>query len=191
MNSVDNLRDDHESMVVFSAILEKILNDLSACRPINVSDLRWLFLFFRDFVIKNHFRKEEWIMSRYFSSLGLPRNQVDLLKEEHEVLCNQAKLLRGLVEDLAEGRDYAGQDLLYLGNAYLDLINGHLQKEESVFFPLVEEFLSLEMDDRISDRLTMLDEEITGTSRQLELLEMLNCLMGFYGIEVGSQEPDT
>lgn len=191
MNSIDNLRDDHESVVVFSAILEKIFNELSASKPISVSDLRWLFEFFRDFVIKNHFQKEERILYRHLPSLGLPGNQVDMLKEEHEVLRNQAKLLRGLVEDLAEGRSYAALDLLDTGNAYLDLINCHLQKEEAILFPLVEECLSREMDDRISDRLTMLDEETIGTSRQLELLEVLNCLMNFYGIEVGSPEPDT
>jgi len=186
MSSIDNIRDEHESIIVFLMLLDEIFGRLPGSKRVDPLDLRWLFEFFREYVIKNHFRKEEQFLYPILQDLGIPSCYSYLLAEEHEMLGSLAKQIRGQIEDLIEGRRFAPSDLLETGNAFLDLLSGHLKQEEAVLFPLLQAGLSAEMDDRLADRLWIFEEEGIGEARGQELQEILYYLKDFYGIEIGS-----
>jgi hemerythrin-like domain-containing protein len=62
MKSTTDLKEEHESIAFFLAILEAIISRMQSRKQISLEDLQWLFEFNRDFILKCHNGKEDCIL---------------------------------------------------------------------------------------------------------------------------------
>lgn len=182
MKSTGDLIEEHENIAIFLEILGKIVSELDSKRETGLEDIRWLFEFNRDFVLKCHFGKEEQILFPALEGLSMPSDPLNLLIAEHDMAWSVSKVMRGLIEECGEGSNYAIPELIELGKSYISLMKEHISNEESVFYPLANEYLSNDMDDWIAFRFRLFTEERIGIGRYEDLLELLQYLKTFYGL---------
>ena len=183
MKCTDELCLDHEEITSFLTILDLSIKKLEYGKAACPEDLRWLFEFNRDFVIRNHNQKEEHILFPFLASAGFPEEQIDSLIEEHELMRSRAKTVRGLIEDYDEGASGARARLADAGRRYIELIKGHLEFEEKAVYPVAEELLSNELDEHLTAKLGVFVEMGVGVERLIDLQDVLGSLKEIYGIE--------
>ncbi|HSC70443.1 MAG TPA: hemerythrin domain-containing protein [Candidatus Methylomirabilis sp.] len=99
--------------------------------------------FLRAFADRGHHGKEEDILfKRMVEDLDYPRNAgpVAVLTSEHE---RGREFLRGLAQALAVlGQDPAAtQRVIENGRGYIQLLRTHIEREDNVVFPMVDQFL--------------------------------------------------
>jgi hemerythrin-like domain-containing protein len=58
----------------------------------------------------------------------------------------------------------------------------HINKEEKIVFPLVDEIISMDMDDWLAFKFRLFIEERIGIGRYLDLQELLSYFKTYYGI---------
>ena len=183
MKCTDELCLDHEEIAAFLTILDLSIKKLESGKTACPEDLRWLFEFNRDFVIRNHNQKEENILFPSLASAGFPEEQIDSLIEEHELMRSRAKTVRGLIEDYDEGASGARAGLADAGRRYIELIKGHIEFEEKVVYPVTEELLSNELDEHLIAKFRVFIETRVGVGRLIDLQDVLGSLKEIYGIE--------
>ena len=184
MKCTDELRLDHEAITALLTILDLNIKKLESGRPASLEDLRWLFEFNRDFVIRDHNQKEESILFPALVSAGIPEELIDPLIEEHDLMRSRAKMLRGIIEDYGEGGPGASARLADAGRIYIDLLKEHIEFEEKAIYPVLEWFFSNEEDEHLAARLKIFAEKSVGAGRLIDLQETLDSLKEIYGIEM-------
>ncbi len=184
MDSIENLKEEHEDIAVFLAILEQIINRLESGKgtEMNSEDMEWLFEFNRDFILKSHHEKEEHLLFPAMRELGVPEAPVNVLISEHDLMRDIAKTVRGLIEDYKAGNSEAASKLIETVRIYIQLMKDHIENEESIFYSMVDQYISKERDARLAYRLWLFGEERIGVGRLAELHELLDNLKIFYGI---------
>jgi len=182
MKSTTDLKEEHESIAFFLAILEAIISRMQSRKQISLEDLQWLFEFNRDFILKCHNGKEDCILFPALEGMAVPPESINPLIAEHELAWCISKTMRGLIQDCIEGRRDAEWDIIELGLSYINFLKEHIDKEETIFYPLVDEYISRDMDDLLALRFRLFIEDRIGIGRYVDLQEMLQYLKTFYGI---------
>jgi hemerythrin-like domain-containing protein len=183
MKCTDELCLDHEVITAFLTILDLSIKKLESGKAASSEDLRWLFEFNRDFVIRNHNQKEANVLFPALVSAGFPEEQIHSLIEEHELIRLRAKTVRGFIEDYDEGAFGARARLADAGRRYIDLLKEHIEFEEKAVYPVAEELLSNELDEHLAAKLRVFVETRVGIGRLIDLQGVLDSLKEIYGIE--------
>ena len=184
MKCTDELCLDHEEITALLTILDLNIKKLESGKPASSEDLRWLFEFNRDFVIRNHNQKEESILFPALVSAGIPEELIDPIIEEHELMWSRAKTARGIIEDYGDGAPGASDRLADAGRSYIDLLKEHIEFEEKTVYPVAEGYLSNELDEHLAAKLKTFAEKRVGAGRLIDLQEILDSLKEIYGIEM-------
>ena len=141
--ATEALRHDHRVIERVLAVLERL-----AAEPQVGSLETWgkVIDFIRNFADRCHHLKEEKIFFPALEEKGIPRDggPVGIMLMEHE---EGRGYVRGMADALAEcgeGLGPAQAALVYNARAYLQLLQGHIQKEDDVLFQMADEALTLE-----------------------------------------------
>lgn len=186
MESTDNLTDDHKEIESFLAIVEAIANRLASMKEVSIADLQWLFEFNRDFVLRAHYSKEERLFYPFLRGIGVPEDPINILTGDHDATRILSKTIRGLIEDYDNGSN--GEviyDLVDMLRFYCGLMKDHIETEETIFYPIVDKYISREEDIRLASRLKCAEFERIGINRDAELREILDSFKLFYGVSKG------
>ncbi len=186
MKATKDLIEEHESIASFLAIMDAILSNMRSGKRISLEDLQWLLEFNRDFILKCHLGKEDCVFFPSIENVTIPQESINFFGEEHEAAWKIAKAMREFIQDFIEGRtdscsDPKG-DAILLMTSYVDLMKNHIDKEEKILFPLVDEYISIDLDERLAYRFRLFIEERIGIGRYMDLQEQLSDIRSFYGI---------
>ncbi len=181
MKSTADLKEEHENIAIFLAVLDIIISRMQSKKQISLSDLQWLFEFNRDFILKCHNEKEDCILFPALDGMAIPVESINSLIAEHELAWSISKIMRGLIQDCIEGRRDAEWDIIELGRSYISFMREHIDKEETIFYPLVDERISRDMDDMLAFKLRLFIEDRIGIGRYADLQELLQDFKAFYG----------
>lgn len=182
MKSTKNLKEEHESIEIFLKILESILSMMRSEKQVSLADLQWLFEFNRDYILKCHNGKEERILFPVLECMDIPLESINFLLGDHEIAWRISKTMRGLIQDCIEDRRDSEYDLIDLGRCYINFVREHIEKEEAILYPLIDEYISRDDDEYLDIRFNLFVEESIGIGRYMDLEEMLEYLKSFYGI---------
>jgi len=90
---------------------------------------------------------------------------------------------RALIKDMdeamngmARGTERAGLNFARQARAYVDLLSGHIDKEDNVLYPLADDRLGRKVQDSLSQSFEKVEKEVVGPGRHREfhlLLERL------------------
>ncbi len=148
------LRHEHEVILRALALLERLGQRLEAGQPVDRTALAWLRDFFGTFADRCHHGKEEQHLFPALERRGVPREggPLGVMLHEHEEG-------RAFLRVMAQGDDKRTAEAI---RGYTALLRDHIDKENNVLFPLVEQILSEEERQELGRGFDAVEEAVAG-----------------------------
>lgn len=152
MRPTEVLRHEHDLIFVMLMVVDSVCLRIESGRQVESGHLRDMIDFMRNFIDRSHHVREEEIFFPALEAAGLPREAVPIVSmvNEHEI----CRALLGSMEDafgrMERGHEAAGQ-FRDAARHYLELLVGHIARENNVLFPLAEKKLSDARQDAIME----------------------------------------
>jgi hemerythrin-like domain-containing protein len=170
----EQLKAEHEKILIFLGILQRICAELEAKEDINPLYLGQVIEFMKIFVDKFHHRKEEDFLFPAMRKAGVRREPgpIGELMVDHIKGRSLARNMNLAVERYRKYDLGAPVRFVESAKSYISLMIEHIQKEDEIYFPMAEKALS-EMQKK--ELLESFEELETGDSRK-EYSSMLQIL---------------
>jgi hemerythrin-like domain-containing protein len=138
MYATQQLREEHEGILVVLDVLEHLGREVALGRPVETADLARILDFLRTFADRCHHGKEEDLLFPALEVAGLPSQggPIGVMLAEHT---EGRAHIRGMADALARhpvGTAFADHAL-----AYVRLLRAHIDKENGVLFMMTERML--------------------------------------------------
>lgn len=171
--AITDLMNDHEAILSALNIFSRILTVVPATAQNNPDELVDFIAFLKEFADKCHHGKEEGILFPAMIAAGIPDRggPIGVMMSEHI----QG---RGFIHDmetaLEEPMDRAAFEKA--GRNYIDLLRMHIQKENTVLFPMADRVIKAEDLERMNIAFEEHEEKVIGHGRHEELHALLEKL---------------
>jgi len=174
MTATEQLREEHEGIKLMLAILGKFCDMLGAGEKVNPNHAEGMLEFFQVFADKCHHGKEENLLFKAMVDRGFPRQAGPIAVMLHEHETGRA-FIRGIAEAAAAlGTDPgAVRRVVENGRGYIELLRGHIHKENNILFPMADNVLSAEDQERLGEEFERFETEETGHGVHEAMLKLL------------------
>lgn len=189
MTPTEELRAEHEGILLVLRVLEKLSEKIVAGDPVPTEHLRQIVEFLQVFADKCHHGKEEDILFPALEEAGVPRSggPIGVMLSEHD----RGRHFIGDIVDLLRSHENGSEGSLMLLTTpvlqYIDLLRSHIWKENNVLFPLAEEKIAAGKQKSIAEEFEKFEEEKIGTGKHEAFHAMLDELARVY-LEEGAAE---
>lgn len=182
MKATEELKNEHEGITLMLRVMQAIGEKAGRGEALDSAHLDGIIAFLTVFVDKCHHGKEEEFLFPALEAAGVARQNgpIGVLLSEHE---SGRKLVARLKAAWARygGRDHsAGADLRQTIAAYVDLLQAHIAKENSVLFPMAEARLDADTDARLFESFERLERERIGAGTHEAFHTLLHDLRDAY-----------
>jgi hemerythrin-like domain-containing protein len=174
MKATEQLVQEHEGILLMLNIMSKVADNIDKSQEINKDHTEKILEFLKIFADKCHHGKEEDIL---FPVLESP---IGVMLYEH-------KVGRGFIKDMSEGFEtYKTGDKSALPKissaikSYINLLTGHIHKENNILFPMGDRVLSEQHQSELLEKFEKLEAEKIGISKHEEFHAMLKQLKEIY-----------
>ncbi len=136
MRSTEELIRDHKVILEVLEGLEARLRAVGSGAPLDAGYVREVVTFCQSFVDRCHHGKEERCLFFCLERRGIPRQNgpIGVMLAEHEMGRQLVRRIADAVDRLEVGGD--GSEVVNLAWQYLELLRGHIAKENQVLFPM-------------------------------------------------------
>ena len=170
--AIDDLRHEHEAILFTLRVLDRMRAQAEAGKALDTGDALALVAFLKEFADKCHHGKEEGILFPALEKAGVAREggPIGAMLHEHE-------LGRGHIRDMEAALRRKPADpaaFAAAADAYARLLSQHIEKENTVLFPMGERALGGEELEAIYGRFEEHEEKVIGAGRHEELHAMLD-----------------
>ncbi|MDR3543113.1 MAG: hemerythrin domain-containing protein [Desulfosporosinus sp.] len=182
MTAIEELKAEHQAVLLTINILDKITSKLEAGHAIDLSDLDQILEFLQVFVDKCHHGKEEKVLFPAMEEAGIPRQggPIGVMYYEHEQGRSFVQGLRRGVEGYRVGKEGAIAEITENAKNYGRLLARHIDKENNVLYAMAERVLSAEKMAEISKAFTKIEEIEIGPNKHEEFHATLHALKDIY-----------
>lgn len=168
----EDLMNEHKGILFGMTILEKMSNEVQESKKVEINDILEMVNFLRLFADKCHHGKEEELMFPAMEKAGITNEggPIGQMLLEH----NQGR------EHIAEMRASINNGTLtedkfiQAAKSYIALMRGHINKENTVLFPLGDRMIPMDEQKQLLDRFEEFEEEVMGKGTHEKLHELLN-----------------
>lgn len=176
--AMTDLINDHNAILTALDVFSKILESIKNGKDANPDELLDFLDFLREFADKCHHGKEEGILFPAMIAAGVPDRggPIGVMMAEHIQGRAYIHTMAEALDD--EPEDYARFDKA--GRAYIELLSAHIQKENSVLFPMADRVISPEQLESMYHAFEDHEEKVIGHGRHEELHAMLDKLKATY-----------
>jgi len=183
MNAIKQLITEHEAVRVTLKILNRITGDIE--KSVNISlpkHLEQLFEFFSVFVDKCHHGKEEELLFPALEAVGISREggPIGVMLNEHQQGRHLVVKMKRALTQYVNKNAGAAQQLKESADAYIALLNHHIDKENNVLFPMAVQHLSENKLAELKHGFDRIETDKIGTGKHEEFHEMLEDLESVY-----------
>jgi hemerythrin-like domain-containing protein len=172
MEVTDRLREEHRAILAALDHFEARLRHARRTGRLERATITPFLDFFQEFVDGCHHAKEEEVLFPALERRGMSAcfGPLLVMRYEHDQGRDHVKTMRSLQGHAEDGNEAARDALLRRGEAFVELLRGHIEKEDHCLFPLVEDRL------RAEDGFEILEAygQVEGRSR--EVLHSLEAL---------------
>jgi len=167
--ATDVLRHEHEAILMALRILEQISNQARQGTATS-ADIRQFLGFLREFADTCHHGKEEGLLFPAMIDAGLPADggPVSVMLSEHE----RGRALVAAMADAAEPT-ISPTRFADAAAAYVDHMKAHIEKENTVLFPMADRVVAPEVMDGLVAAFERHEEDVMGSGRHEQLHDML------------------
>jgi hemerythrin-like domain-containing protein len=184
MNATEDLKHEHNAVLIALQILEKVAAAIAANNAQALADLERLLDFFKGFVDRCHHGKEEDALFPELERRGVPRQggPIGVMLAEHEVGRGHVRALADGLLRLRRGEAGAAAMISEHTDAYHDMLSAHINKENSVLFPMADRVLPDEVAASLTERFEEIERDRVGEGKHEAYHAMLNDLKDRYGV---------
>jgi hemerythrin-like domain-containing protein len=162
---------DHDNILVIMNVLEKICLSIKSTRKTDFNDLQQIIDLVRVFADKLHHAKEESIFYPALVEAGLKKEDIifTAIMLEHEI---GRELVREMQKSVS-CNFIAMQKFLTSSRSFIDLQRQHIEKENTLLFPLADSLIPDEKQQQLIISFRNFEENIFGKVRYEEIYSML------------------
>ena len=174
----EDLIHEHKAIQIALNILERIGERLQKNEIADYSDINALLGFLKEFADKCHHGKEEGFLFPALEKAGI-RNEggpIGVMLSEHTQGRNFTKQMKNSIEDEKVDKN----QFMRASINYIRLLRAHIQKENSVLFPLIDTRLSASEQQELFENFENHEEKVIGEGRHEELHVVLENLAAKY-----------
>lgn len=175
--AIDMLKQEHQAIVAALNILDTFTQQISAEQTVDGDDIAALLGLFEEFADKCHHGKEEDLLFPAMVKAGLSAGggPLAVMLDEHEQGRRMIRQMREAAEPPLELMDFAQAAKAYSAN-----LRAHIDKENTVLFPMAEEVLTQTQLDTLADAFEEHEINIIGRGRHEELHALIKRLQKRY-----------
>ena len=176
MKTTNLLIADHESILEAVHILDAICTEIEHGKKVDYDDIHSLLAFLYHFADGSHHVKEEAIFFPALMQAGMnfQDGPLRVMTYEHE----RGRALTAAMEDSLSRNNK--QDFVMYGRRYIQLLTEHIEKENYVLFPMADETLTDEQDQKIADAFAHFEQTTVGAPTYERLRGALESLASKY-----------
>ncbi len=189
MKATEVLMEEHRVIEGVLKTLETAAHYVEAGLPVRPA----LFLeaadFVRGFADGCHHKKEEEVLFRTMADHGVQVEQgpIGVMLHEHEQGRQYIRKLRAAAERLEAGEKTARHELTASVFGYVELLRGHIFKEDRVLFPLANQSIPQAEQEQVWEAFEHVEHEETGEGVHEKYLALANALareVSLIGVQV-------
>jgi len=147
---IQELFQEHVTIKSILKIITKIADNTNSKKNYNVKDVEGIIDFIADFVIKNHYCKEELLFDTIASFAS--KSEIDaflFLTQEHR---NETAIVAEIIVALEKCKSISpssSQVITEKLKNYVDMLNAHIILEDVSIFPLINKILTYQLQDKL------------------------------------------
>jgi hemerythrin-like domain-containing protein len=162
---------EHNAILLTLSILEKICTSLETKREVDYLDIPQIIDFIKTFADKCHRGKEEGFLFPALEEAGIKKENgpIGLMLLEHEKGRELVRLMQSSISD----ESIQIEKFVESSTAYINLLRNHIEKENSILFPMGDARLSQEKQNELLNKFETFEDEVIGKGKHHELHQML------------------
>ena len=174
MTSTEQLRNEHQAVLLALDILEKICRKLEAGKKIDPKHQEEILGFIKNFVDKCHHGKEENLLFPAMEEVGIPKEEgpIGMMLMEHDIGRGYVK---GMSENISNPEKFIGD-----ARDYIELLRQHIEKENNILYHMADTNISQTKDSELLKEFDKLELERIGPGKHKEFHKMLERLRRIY-----------
>jgi hemerythrin-like domain-containing protein len=178
MKATEELKNEHQGIQLMLRVLDQIASKAERKESIRQDHLSDILEFLTVFVDTCHHGKEEDFLFPALETAGVQRRNgpIGLLLEEHETGRSLVAKIRSAAPSLPLGSNAASESFLTAVRGYIDLLTKHIEKEDTILFPMAEEKLDAAVDAKLYESFEQLEHERIGEGKHEEFHRLLAML---------------
>ena len=164
MTVTEELTTEHRAIERMLAVLESAAARLEAGEPVRPDVFREALDFVRNFADRCHHGKEEENLFPRLEELGVPREggPLGVMLSEHDEGRAFIGAIAAAVDAYEGGDEAAARTIASNASGYVDLLRGHILKEERVLFPMADQVLSADDQRSLEESFERIETEVMG-----------------------------
>ena len=179
MKPSEQLKAEHEAILVMLAVLEKICRKLERRETIPPTHIPDILEFFQVFADKCHHAKEEEFLFPAYESVGIANEggPIGCMLAEHQ---EGRQAIAGMKAGLATLEKEGPAPFVSHARHYMDLLTAHIRKENEILFPMGDSGLPQSRQDALLEDFDRLEETRIGPGRHEEFHRLIEALENVY-----------
>ena len=182
MKATEQLVQEHHGIMLMLNIMSRVADKVEKTKELNNEHLEKILEFLKIFADKCHHGKEEDILFPTLESKGIPRENgpIGVMLYEHKVGRGFIKEMGDAYEQFKNGNKDSLPKIANAMRSYINLLTGHIHKENNVLFPMGDRVLSDQLQKELYEKFEKLEEEKIGIGKHEEFHAMLKQLKEIY-----------
>ncbi|HNX22580.1 MAG TPA: hemerythrin domain-containing protein [Spirochaetota bacterium] len=167
-----DLRHEHDAILFSLKILGEISNRVESGKDVPPHDIISIIDFLKLFADKCHHGKEEGLFFPALEDVGVPKQNgpIGVMLAEHTMGRDFIRQMRESVTD----NSYMKDEFVKSAQGYISLMRAHIEKENTVLFPMGDAKLSDSKQKELIDAFEKFEEEVIGKGKHEELHKQLH-----------------
>ena len=181
MKATQQLRDEHEGVLLMLNILEQVCMQLNEDGRLNREHFEGILDFLKGFVDKCHHGKEEDLLFPALIAAGAPKDgPIVVMLRDHQTGRDFIKAMSEGYFSFKAGENVNAKSIIQNAKVYIALLRGHIDKENSILFAMADKLLSEEKQDELYEGFEKIEDERIGIGRHEEYHGLLGKLNEIY-----------
>jgi len=181
MKATQQLSDEHEGVNIMLSILEQVCDQLESTGNMNKEHLGSILEFLKVFVDKCHHSKEEELLFPALVAAGVPADgPIAVMLHEHEMGRHYVKAMSDAYATHMGGDKASSKGIVQNAHGYISLLEGHIEKENTVLFVMADNLLSEKRQDELFEGFEKIEVERIGVGKHEQFHGLIKKLSGIY-----------
>jgi hemerythrin-like domain-containing protein len=182
MKPIENLKREHEEIVLMLNVLERISANIEAGQGVPIDNLKRVLDFLQTFGDKCHYVKEERFLFTAMEEAGVQKGcgPLGLLLSDHATGREFIGEMNKLLNSYEKGRPGSEVELATVALEYVHLFKNHIWKENIVLFPIAEKTVPADKLKSIGEQFDRFEKEQKVQGVQEAFDAMIDELAGTY-----------
>ena len=178
MGATEDLMTEHRAIERMLAVLDAAAGRIEAGEKVRAGLFREAVDFVRNFADRCHHGKEEENLFPRLEQRGVPSSggPIGVMLFEHEEGRGLIGAIDAALDAYERGDAAAARTIAQSARAYVELLRGHIWKEENVLFPMADQVLNAEDQGDLAERFERIETEVMGPGVHERYHELLDAL---------------